>query len=674
MFSGPVYTRFPLIVILLLISSCSGNVMQTTVFSDGFDELDPMIVRLTDSDDAAIYYRSDRGVAGNWRVATTLRQEGFNDAWQIRKSGNTRILVQNFTNLDPQNEPLSLITHPIIMAGDSLWNDFMIEADFTPLAKFDKCGIIFGYKHPNDFYFFGTEGNTVILKHIQQLVTPLRPIERILVHRPLVWTPGEKMHAMVTIRRNKISTILNDTIRMFVEGEQVRSGKIGLISDLPAEFERVEVKMLKGELRKLTRKKRQLNRKQELYLDGHPKMVRWKTFDISDFGTNQNVRIGDLTGNGNKEFLFVCGDRADPSVIRCISAMDLDGRVIWQYGEREGPAKMQGPELPVQIHDLDGDGEREVLFVSDGMIHMLKGKSGSTVRRERIPADMKVESIIFGDLLGTGRDNCILLSDCDHHLAALNERLEQLWEMDLDGGSLPQVYDMDGDGHDEVMFGYSVIDHEGNLIFNTGAFIGDRCNGVSAFELMEGDRNIPCLIYAAGDWGLMFVDFEGQIRKQNIIGHVEYLSVADFDMEVPGLEVVTSNSWGSDGLIHACDASGQIIQSYMPVSGVSRCVPVNWKGDGEEFFMMNADSINGGMYDMHGQLSVQFPSDGHPTACYLVQDLTGDARDEVVVWDSRNLWIYTQDDNPRMGKTYNPDRYPLYNYSMHRMNLSLPGW
>lgn len=101
---------------------------------------------------------------------------------------------------------------------------------------------------------------------------------------------------------------------------------------------------------------------------------------------------------------------------------------------------------------------------------------------------------------------------------------------------------------------------------------------------------------------------------------------------------------------------------------------MNWKGDGEEFFIISADSISGGLFDKNGELSVRFPDDGHPTRCYLVTDLNGDARDEILVWSPEELWIYSQDDNPRMGLTYNPDRKPLYNHSMKKMNLSLPGW
>ena len=666
-------TRFLPILIPFLIYSCSGNVIQTNLFSDGFHELDPVVIPLADDADPAIYFQSERGIAGQWTVATTLRQEGFNEAWQIRKGGGGAILAQNFANLDHQNEPVSLITHPIIVAGDSMWNDFKIEVDFTPLAKFDKCGLVFGYQHPNDFFFFGTEGNTVILKHVQQPVTPLRPIERILEYRPLVWTPGEEMHAVVTVRRNKIYTILNDSIRMYEEMKMIRPGRIGLISDLPAVFNRVEVKVLKGELRKLNRKYRQLERRQDLHLESHPEMVRWKAFDTGEFGTDQNIRLGDLTGDGNKEILFARSLEPGSSVC-CISAMNLEGTLIWQYGDQGSPVKKAGPELPVQIHDLDGDGAREVIFVSEQRIHVLDGKNGSLIRRERIPGSLDARTIIFGDLLGTGRDNCMLLSDRNRRLIVMNEKLELLWEQEVEGGSQPLVYDMNGDGHDEVLMGYSVFDHEGSLVFNNGAFIGDQCNGVTVAELVEGEEAVPCLLYAAGDWGVLYVDFEGNLLKQNIMGHVKYLTVADFDAEAPGLELVTSNGWGSDGLVHVSDASGQIRKNFVAATGPTRCVPVNWKGDGEEFFITSADSITGGMFDKQGLLSVRFPSDGHPATCYMVQDLTGDERDEVLVWDSQDLWIYTQDDNPRMGNTYNPDRIPLYNYSMHQMNCSNPGW
>jgi len=647
--------------------------MQTTVFTDGFQKLEPGTKPYSNSANPAIYFNEERGKIGEWNVATSLRQPGFSEAWEVKSENGENFLAQTFTNLNSSNNPLSLITHPLVVAGDSMWSDYTVDVEFTPLDKFDKCGVVFKYRNPADFIFFGIEGNTVTLKHIQQAVTPLRPIERILDIRPLVYTPGERIHATVTLRRNKVWTILNDSIRMYAENLPLHSGRIGLISDLPAKFHRVEVKVLKGEQRKLARRKRQLKRRTDLNLGDHPKMVRWKQFDISSFASNQNVRLGDLTGDGNKEIALIQAG-SSPLAIGSISILNLDGELLWQYGKPRSMMPGTGEELPVQIHDLDGDGTREVIFVSEGRIHVLEGRSGELIQRIKVPRQMTARTILFADLLGIGRDNCMLLSDRSNYILVLNDQFEVLWSQYTDSGSQPLLHDMNGDGLQEVIMGYSVFDAEGTLLYDVGQYIGDRCNGVLAYQMKDGEREIPCLVYAAGDWGLLFFDFAGNLIRQNIMGHVGYISVADYDLEVPGLEVTASNTWGSDGLVHITETSGDVIHSYLPEAGINRCQPVNWKGDGEEFLLVSADSIAGGLFDQFGQLAVSFPTDGHPVSYYMVQDLTGDARDELLVWGLEQLWIYTQDDNPRMGNTYAPSRNSLYNHSLYHMNHSYPGW
>jgi len=74
------------------------------------------------------------------------------------------------------------------------------------------------------------------------------------------------------------------------------------------------------------------------------------------------------------------------------------------------------------------------------------------------------------------------------------------------------------------------------------------------------------------------------------------------------------------------------------------------------------------------QVRMHFPDDGHPDMCNAVLDITGDCRDEIVVWNPEELWIYTQSDNPKPGKLYKPVRNPLYNYSNYQATVSLPGW
>jgi len=82
----------------------------------------------------------------------------------------------------------------------------------------------------------------------------------------------------------------------------------------------------------------------------------------------------------------------------------------------------------------------------------------------------------------------------------------------------------------------------------------------------------------------------------------------------------------------------------------------------------------GGILDGWGRRVVVFPNDGHPDMCSAALDITGDCRDEVVVWDLYKIRVYTQDDNPKRGKLYRPVRNSLANYSNYQAKVSLPGW
>jgi rhamnogalacturonan endolyase len=69
---------------------------------------------------------------------------------------------------------------------------------------------------------------------------------------------------------------------------------------------------------------------------------------------------------------------------------------------------------------------------------------------------------------------------------------------------------------------------------------------------------------------------------------------------------------------------------------------------------------------------VPFPNDGHPDMCNAVLNLTGDLRDEIVVWDSNEIWIYTQSDSPKTGNLHPTKRNPMYNYSNYQLTVSEP--
>lgn len=108
--------------------------------------------------------------------------------------------------------------------------------------------------------------------------------------------------------------------------------------------------------------------------------------------------------------------------------------------------------------------------------------------------------------------------------------------------------------------------------------------------------------------------------------------------------------------------------------GSTHLQAINWRGDGQEFAVLSASVREGGMIDGQLRRVVMFPDDGHPDLAYAVHDVTGDARDEIIVWDQNAVWIYTQD-RPFEGKRiYKPVRNPLYNDSNYRSTVSMPAW
>ena len=152
------------------------------------------------------------------------------------------------------------------------------------------------------------------------------------------------------------------------------------------------------------------------------------------------------------------------------------------------------------------------------------------------------------------------------------------------------------------------------------------------------------------------------------------MTVANFRDDLPGLEIVTINFWGNQGIVNLYDAKGENYLEFEPCNHGSPVLPLNWTGRSEEYFVLSANVDQGGVFDGRGRRVMKFPADGHPDMCFMTLDVTGDCRDEILVWDPLELWVYTQGDSPRPGRVYRPIRNPTYNFSNYQATVSLPGW
>ena len=256
----------------------------------------------------------------------------------------------------------------------------------------------------------------------------------------------------------------------------------------------------------------------------------------------------------------------------------------------------------------------------------------------------------------------------------LDDRLNLLWDGACRTGHYPCAADIDGDGRDELAIGFAMYDHDGTLLWNLEDSIEDHADGIAIANFAERPDSQPKILYAGSDSGLLLVSLDGRVLRHHRIGHAQNPAIAKFRSDLPGLQAVSVNFWGNQGILHFYDGRGEIYHDAEPLNMGSMCLPVNWTGREKELFLLNPNPVHGGLFDGWGRPVVLFPDDGHPDMCCAVLDVSGDCRDEIVVWDQHRLWVYTQEDNPTGGRLYRPRRSPLYNYSNYQATVSLPGW
>lgn len=274
--------------------------------------------------------------------------------------------------------------------------------------------------------------------------------------------------------------------------------------------------------------------------------------NISAAGPRCKMLIGDLNGDGRAEMLLVQPDnrqdvRYIPHQVQCLTAFDMDGKQLWQVGTPDPDAGSQGSDYPAQIYDLDGDGALEVLCVMDGRFHILEGSTGTVKSIYDLPAEHAHDCIIIANLTGQGHASDIILKDRYHQLWALDQDFNLLWTYKGNVGHYPWVHDLHGNGQDQVMAGYDLLDSKGNLLWSCHdlddhadcIWVGD-VNGDGYPELVVGGS--VTVMYDRD--GQELWRYDGSIESQ-------HLALGRFRPELPGLQVA-----GLDRMIREDDGKG----------------------------------------------------------------------------------------------------------------------
>jgi hypothetical protein len=655
-------------------------VPPTLLLNDDFSGLDAGLFSAPVGARTEYHYLPEAAPRGNWAVACFGTGKDTGRAWQIVESEGRKSMVQTI-------ESRRSHTHPMVVTGDPLWSDYTVEVRFTPDSPEGRCGCVVRYQNSRCYYFFGFDNGNVVLLKVDHETIIHQPNETVLASVDATLSPGTEYTAFVTVDGGNINARIEGGIALEAEDAAFTCGRVALLSDLPASFHSVQITAPKESVASFhTARSRQDQELDELR-EQNPKPVLWKKLSIDGFGVGRNLRFGDLTGSGHADLLVGQvvhhGERDDYSQLSCLTALTFDGDILWQKGTPDPEKTWLSNDVGFQIHDIDGDGRNEVVYcmdqeliVADGATGEVKSKSPTPVSKP--PADLYPhilgDCLFFCDTRGIGRPGDIVIKDRYWNFWVLDDELRPLWEGTCQTGHYPFAFDTDGDGHDELAIGYALYDHDGRLLWNLQDTIRDHADGVAVLNFEQYPGAEPRILYTASDDGCLFVSLDGKILKHHHIGHAQNPAVARLRSDLPGLQTVTINFWGNQGILHFYDAAGDIYHSCEPNNFGSMCLPINWTGSGVEYFVHNPNPQHGGMFDGWGRPVVTFPDDGHPDMCNAVLDVTGDCRDEVIVWDPHEVWVYTQDDGPKDGKLYKPVRNSQYNNSNYQASVSLPGW
>jgi hypothetical protein len=639
------------------------------------------------------YHYVPRQFTDGWEIVNNRGPE----EWKVFESDGKHVLQYLGYNETVWTHEF---TYPILCYGDLLWGDYTLEVRLTPFNRKDLNGILFRYQDGRHYYLFGLDkGDRVTLRYRDGEKGFQQDGWHEITYGLFPTDPAKSYRLRVEASGTQIRCLIDDREIFNVSDKRYSGGKVGLFATSPVAFHEVRVvTTAKARAEYIARKAAQ-EAEIEALRRNNPQPMLWKRILTPAFGVARALRLGDLDGDGRLDFLLVQNMpffNSNYNQITCLTALDQDGHMLWQEGKPDPEHAWVSYDVAVQIHDLDDDGHMEVVLAQGQWIRVLEGRTGKEKVRYPVPSSailpdekswleykhyyrrdhlpyLNVDCISFADLQGKGKPLDVIIKDRHTRFWAYTNSFELLWTATANLGHFPLFRDSDKDGREEVYIGYSKFDPTGRLLWTLDGQMGEHADGICAgdFTLTGGPEQI---FIGGSDDGVLLLDGTGRILKQHRIGHAQTPSAGQFRPDIPGLEFCNINYWGEPGLITLYNCSGDEITGFELIHAGSPVQPVNWRGDGTEFIFLSPNTVEGGLVDGWGRRVVMFPADGHPDLSWIAHDLTGDPRDELIVWDTESIYIYTQD-RPYSGtRIYAPQRPPHYNESNYAPVVSWPDW
>ena len=370
--------------------------------------------------------------------------------------------------------------------------------------------------------------------------------------------------------------------------------------------------------------------------------------DISEAGNACRMWLGDIDGDGRMEFVMVqpdCGfdDRYFPHSVSCATAFNLEGEMLWQIGTPNPEVRGSGADIPAQIYDIDNDGNNEFICVMEDNLCIFDGKTGNLKEKHPIPDENAHDCIIIADLEGRGHAQNIILKNRYHKLWALDTNYNVMWTFEGNIGHYPWPYDLNGDGYDELIAGYTVLDHNGNVLWTIDMEDHADCIWVGDLD-QNPDTGVAVLVggqdttaYTAD--GKLIWRYSDTVESQNIA--MGNFRPDNKGTEMGGLDRIDrSGPEGIDGLFITDYQGKTLYKENRTVPGWSTIATSihNFDGSGNDHLLAyRRNGLPAAIYDGYMNPIFTFPFDGH----IMWTDLIGDGQAQILIYSDREVQIFS---------------------------------
>lgn len=429
-----------------------------------------------------------------------------------------------------------------------------------------------------------------------------------------------------------------------------------------------------------------------------------ETWDIRPWG-GAAFTVRDFNGDGASEVLFLQSAGAhnneafDPRFpeldyyktgvedqeLFCMTLTDASGRILWQVGE---PWSLQRPfswnghwNEFCDAADLDGDGQIEILLVHRDELRVYDGATGALRHIGKLPhSGFNYTRAVRTDL--SGHDHVFTKSGTSSRThtygnpsVLLDRDLEIVWQREVEGaGHFGNFADIDGDGLDELLIGFSLFDHDGTLLWGHAPLSeGDHLDD-SVIADLDGDGHYELALAHDGHDATVHGD-DGSLRFRVPMHHCQQIQPGRFYDDVPGLQLLFVDKPEGAAIEREAvivDATGRELSRHRTLGYYSVVAwptelgsqslvrlerPIEVDGDtrvlwvapdGRELARFDARSSFGDHVRKFGLDRV--PGEGHyhgRSHTPALGDLNGDGRDELLISDRETVWVFDGDPSPR---------------------------